>query len=121
MAIFGKGDANNLTLELAKAQVKNELYEERIGKLEAQIERLQEALVAATAPRAYEQILIDKAEPEVPSPEKLRKEEENLLFMKHMQNIEAPTFRDADDMIAALSGMIGVNAGSDSIHSNNES
>lgn len=120
MAMFGKGENPNLTLELAKAQIKNELYEDRIAKLEAQIDRLQEALVAATAPKAYEQILIDKSEPENKI-EKSRKEEENELFIKHMENLESPTFRDADDMIAALSGMIGVNAGSDSIHSNNES
>lgn len=123
MAIFGKGELKqaNLTLELAKAQVKNELYESMIVKFEAQIERLQEALVAATSPKAYEQILADKVEPSKPDPMKEQKAQEDELFRRHLENLEAPTFRDADDLISSLSGMIGVQTGADSMHGNQES
>ena len=123
MALFDskKGEDKNLTLELAKAQVKNELYEERIAELTAQVDRLQEALVAATAPRAYEQIQLDKAEPTPVDPEREKKKEEDRLFKEYLEQVEGPTFKDADDLIASLGALIGINPGQDSLHSNSES
>ena len=111
----------NLELELAKAQVKNEIYEAQILELNAQVCRLQEALVAASAPKAYDQMLMARQEPPKPDPDRERKEEEERLFKQHLENIEGPTFKDADDLVSTLGALIGINAGSDSIHSNSES
>ena len=124
MALFGEGTKGNdksLMLELAKAQVKNELYEEQIANLNKQVDRLQEALVAATAPRAYEQIQMDKVEPNVPDPRREQKEIEDRVLKDYLESVEGPTFKDADDLVASLGAMIGINPGTDSLHSNSES
>jgi multidrug resistance efflux pump len=115
----------DFTIELARAQAQNEIYKEQIDKLEAQVERLQEALVAATAPRAYEQIQRDKLDAIPADPEIIRqnkeREMENRLFRAHLETVEGPTFKDADDLIASLGRMIGVNPSATSTHSNDES
>lgn len=116
-----KGDEKSLMLELAKAQVKCELYEEQIVNLNKQVERLQEALVASVAPRAYDQIQMDKAEPSATDPKRAQKEEEDRVLKEYMEAVEGPTFKDADDLISSLGALIGVNPGSDSIHGNSES
>lgn len=115
----------DFTVELARAQAQNEIYKEQIVKLESQIDRLQEALVAATAPKAYDQIQRDKLDSIPPDPEVVRqnreREMENRLFRAHLETVEGPTFVDADDMIASLGKMIGVNPSATSTHANNES
>ena len=116
-----KGEERSLMMELAKAQVKNELYEEQISNLNAQVNRLQEALVAATAPRAYEQIQMDKIEPNVPDPKREQKEIEDRVLKDYMEAVEGPTFKDADDLVSSLGALIGINPGTDSLHSNSES
>ena len=122
MALFEKrGESKDLTRDLAKAEAKVEIYEDMIAKLEQQVDRLQEALVAATAPRAYEQIQMDKAEPPKPDPKKDQKEEEDRVLKEYLEQVEGPTFRDADDLISSLGALIGINPGQDSLHSNNES
>ena len=123
MALFDgkKGEEKSMMLELARAQVKNELYEEQIVGLNKQIDRLQEALVAATAPRAYEQIQMDKIEPVVSDPKREQKEIEDRVLKDYMEAVEGPTFKDADDLVSSLGALIGINPGVDSLHSNSES
>ena len=116
-----KGDEKSLMLELAKAQVKCELYEEQIVNLNKQVERLQEALVASVAPRAYDQIQMDKSEPSEPDTKRAQRDEEDRVLKEYMEAVEGPTFKDADDLVASLSALIGVNPGKDSLHSNSES
>lgn len=121
MAMFGKGDTKDALMELAKAQVKCELYEEMITNLNKQVERLQEALVASVAPRAYDQIQMDKADTTEPDPKRAIKEEEDRVLKEYMEAVEGPTFKDADDLVSSLGALIGVNPGRDSLHSNSES
>lgn len=116
-----KSEDKSLMMELAKAQVKNELYEEQILNLNKQVERLQEALVASVAPRAYDQIQIDKTEPATVDPKREVREIEDRVLKDYMEAVEGPTFKDADDLIASLGALIGVNHGNDSLHSNSES
>jgi hypothetical protein len=116
-----KGDEKSLMLELAKAQVKCELYEEMISNLNKQVERLQEALVASVAPRAYDQIQMDKVDTTDPDPKRAIKEEEDRVLKEYMEAVEGPTFKDADDLVSSLGALIGVNPGRDSLHSNSES
>lgn len=116
-----KGPERELLLELAKAQVKCELYEEQIANLNKQVERLQEALVASVAPRAYDQIQMDKVDTTEPDPKRAIKEEEDRVLKEYMEAVEGPTFKDADDLISSLGALIGVNPGRDSLHSNSES
>jgi hypothetical protein len=123
---WGKGDTGkDAAVELARAEAKCEFYKEQIVKLESQVEKLQEALVAATAPRAYEQLQRDKMEAIPADPETIRqnkeRETENRLFRAHLETVEGPTFQDADDLIASLGRMIGVKAGAESTHANDES
>lgn len=122
MGLFDKkGEDKNLLLELAKAQAKVELYEEQVRALNAQIDRLQEALVAATAPKAYDQMQIAKAEPMVPDPKREQREEEDRVLKEYLEAVEGPTFKDADDLVSSLGQLIGVNPGAESLHANSES
>lgn len=85
----------------AEAQAKAALEEN--SRLRAQIDRLQDALVATTAPRAYEDRKADTAAPQDPeAARKFRKEAE--LNAEVLYRMEQPTFKDADDMIAMLTG-----------------
>jgi hypothetical protein len=125
MALFNKDTGRDAAVELARAEAKCEFYKEQVIKLELQVDRLQEALVAATAPRAYEQLQRDKIEATPADPETIRqnkeRETENRLFRAHLETVEGPTFQDADDLIASLGRMIGVKSGAESTHANDES
>ena len=122
MGLFDKkGEDKNLILELAKAQAKVELYEEQVKVLNAQIDRLQEALVAATAPKAYDQMQIAKVDSSVPDPKREQREEENRVLREYLEAVEGPTFKDADDLVSSLGQLIGVNPGAESLHANSES
>jgi predicted metal-dependent phosphoesterase TrpH len=113
-------------LEFAKAIVKAELLQEANDKLHKQIDRLQEALVAATAPKAYESMMRDKDEGLAlqPTAEQLKKQEEKAeeeAFLKdYVDGMEKPTFADADDMISALSRIVGVAVAEEPVHANNQ-
>ena len=122
MAMFGKNE--NLIFELAKAQAKCELLEKEVERMHAQVDKLQEALVAATSPKAYDQMQYDKENSSVNIAEESKKfarsKEEERIISKYLEDIEKPTFTDADDLIASLGRVIGVNVGSEPLSSNNE-
>lgn len=123
MAFF-KGEDKQVILELAKAQAKVEILTEELNKAHQQIDRLQEALVAATAPRAYQQMQMDKesefVDYEAFEKEKAKRKAEDQLLKIHLENLEKPIFNDADDLISSLGAVIGVNVGADSVSGNDE-
>lgn len=109
-----------LTEKLAAEARANAALEEN-SRLRAQVDRLQDALVATTAPRAYEDRRADETIPvDTDHAKKFRKEAE--INAELLYRMEQPTFRDADDMIGMLTG---VNADEfmkpQSIHGNSES
>jgi len=112
-------------LEFAKAIVKVELLQEENDRLRAQVDRLQEALVAATAPKAYDSMQRDKANQleltPTPAQEKAQQErtEEQRFLKDYLENMEKPVFEDADDLVSSLGKLIGI-AQAEPIHSNSE-
>lgn len=112
-------------VEYGKAVMKAELLEAMVTGLQAQIDRLQEALVAATAPKAYDSMQRDKVNQleltPTPAQEKARqeREEEQQFLRGYLENMEKPTFEDADDMVSSLSKLIGI-AQAEPMHSNTE-
>ena len=85
----------------AEAQVKAALEEN--ARLRAQVDRLQDALVATTAPRAYEDMKSDQVVQGEPEQAKKHKKEAEINA-ELLWRMEQPTFKDADDMIAMLTG-----------------
>lgn len=112
-------------VEYAKAIVKAELLQEENERLIAQVDRLQEALVAATAPKAYDSMQRDKANQLelTPSPEQLKAQkdnsEEQQFLRSYLENMEKPAFEDADDLVSSLGRLIGVSS-PEPMHSNAE-
>jgi len=112
-------------MEFAKAVVKAELLQEENDRLRAQVDRLQEALVAATAPKAYDSMQRDKANQleltPTPAQEKAQQErtEEQQFLKDYLENMEKPVFEDADDLIGSLGKLIGV-SNPEPMHSNSE-
>lgn len=105
-------------LEFGKALMKAELLEEENKNLRAQVDRLQEALVAATAAKAYESMQQVKNDiktadsPEVLELRKRQREEENIM-KSHLENLEKPLFDSGDDLISSLGKVIGYNIGTE--------
>lgn len=114
------------SIEYSKAIVKAELLTEEVERLRAQVDRLQEALVAAAAPKAYEALQQDKYRtPDLTlTPEQLKIQQDNIKeqnFTKnYIENLEKSLFNDADDLISNLGAVIGINVGAEPIHSNDE-
>ena len=112
-------------IEYGKAVMKAELLEAVVAGLNAQIERLQEALVAATAPKAYDAIQRDKANQLelTPTPAQIKAQqeqtEEQQFIKDYLENMEKPSFKDADDLVSSLGKLIGV-AQAEPMHSNSE-
>ena len=108
-----------LLSEKLAAEARANAATEEISRLRGQVDRLQDALVATTAPRAYED---RRADTEVPvdtdHAKKFRKEAE--LNAELLYRMEQPTFKDADDMIAMLTGDADFMK-SVSVHGNSES
>jgi len=101
----------------AAAQVK--AAAEEIVRLRAQVDKLQDALVATTSPRAYEDMKSDQAVESNPDQTKKYKKEAEINA-ELLYRLEQPAFKDADDMIAMLTGDADFMK-STSIHNNSES
>lgn len=95
---------------------------EENDRLIKQVERLQEALVAKESPIAYAQMRMDQANADNPDDleERQRMKERNEFARRYAASIEEPFFVDADDMIAKLSGIVGMPTPK-SLHDNEES
>ena len=101
----------------AEAQAKAAVDE--ILRLRVQVDRLQDALVATTSPRAYEDMKSDQAVESNPDQtNKYKKEAE--INAELLYRMEQPIWKDADDMISLLTGDADFMK-SKSIHGNSES
>jgi hypothetical protein len=104
----------DLTIEKVRLEtqllVKVELIEtlqKRCDDQQRQIERLQDALVAREAPDAYADRKVDEAVVEESEEDLAREKRRQALALANRQVLDgmtAPTFKDADDMIAMLTG-----------------
>ena len=91
--------------------------------LRKQLERTQEALIAKESPTAYMHQKADEAKGEERpiSPEEARRNQiEKDIYKRHLTNIEAPLFDDAEDMMDQLRRSMGVPE-SQPLHNNEES
>lgn len=127
MALWGdaakKADQVDLATHM-EAIVKARMFEEENKRLHAQIDRLQEALVAATAAKAYESMQAAKFNVETtPNPEleaRIQFQRDEGEFMsKYIEYQEKPLFTDAEEMVMSLGKNIGLNIGDDAIHPGN--
>ena len=92
-------------LELVRAQVELEFLREENKSLKQQVEKLQDALVAASAPKAYDQIQMDKQLPE--TKEELERRMAQLRQVSYigayLEEMEKPSFENVDEMTNWLS------------------
>jgi hypothetical protein len=123
MAIFKKGQTEDLVklyAEKIAAEAQVKAAQEEITRLRSQVDRLQEALVATTAPRAYEDRRVEQTSSPVDVEELKKRRREAEINAELLYGMEQPTFKDADDMIEMLTGSADFGK-STSLHSNNES
>lgn len=122
--MFGKSNKDQqawvtLLAEKMAAEAQVKAAAEEISRLRAQVDRLQDALVATTSPRAYEDMKTDEAVQSNPEQVKKHKREAEINA-ELLWRMEQPTFKDADDMIAMLTGDAEFMK-SKSVHGNSES
>jgi hypothetical protein len=124
--MFGsKGDVDKVSLAThTEALVKARMFEEENKRLHSQIDRLQEALVAATAAKAYESMQAAKYNIDTaltPTQiEKIKNQQAEGEFMsKYIEEQEKPLFNDAEEMMLLLGKNIGINVGDEPVHSGN--
>ena len=111
-------DGNRKTLEakLAAAEAHGEAAKsiiddknEQIARLQAQVDRLQDALVARTSPQAYEDRKLDQQDAAyVPSEDTKNQAARARINGELLWHMEQPAFSSADDMISALTGATDV-------------
>lgn len=114
MGIWDKKEEAGLDpVKYATAIVKAEMLQAENQRLQKQIESLQDALVAASAPKAWASM--QAAKDIVPEPPlttqqiERRKQElaEAEYWNKHIEYTEKPLFTDADELVNSLGKMIG--------------
>ncbi len=92
--------------------------------LREQVSKLQEALFAKESPVAYQHMKMDEAaanfDDGLTPEQRERRNKVAEVTKKWVQQLEAPLFEDADDMVSALSKQIGAPEPS-SLHDNSES
>ena len=106
MAIFSKAKDQQileLLTEKLAAEAKALAAVEENTRLRSQIDRLQDALIASTSPRAYEDMKSDQAVQGEPEQAKKYKREAEINA-ELLWRMEQPAFKDADDMISMLTG-----------------
>ena len=94
------GNSNKDQLELVKAQVELEFLRKENESLKQQVEKLQDALVAASSPKAYDQLQRDKALPETKEEMESRMKalKEHAYIASYLEEMEKPSFEDVDEM-----------------------
>jgi len=116
-------------IKLLKLEMKIESLElilnskdKEIERLIAQVDRLQDALTATTAPIAYNDRRADQSDSTVDPEEVKRHKKQANINAELLYRMEAPTFVDADDMIGMLTGVTADEfMSSKSTHDNGES
>lgn len=118
--MFGnKGEKVDL-MAFAKALATSETLQEENKRLHAQIDRLQEALIAATAAKAYDSMQAAKYNLDSkPTPEQeaafAKQKQEGEFWSKYVEAQEKPLFTDAEEMIMSLGKNISVDVGGEPI------
>jgi len=97
----GKPSAEHLA-----ALVKAEVLERENATLREQVAKLQDALVAATAPAAYERIVAEKARQEAPDVGNEELMKEIQATRRYISELEDPRgiFRSADEFMSFFKG-----------------
>jgi len=92
-------------LALVRAQVELEFLREENKSLKQQVEKLQDALVAASAPKAYDQMLMDKQLPETKEEmeARMRMLKQYAYIGDYLEEMEKPSFENAEEMTNWLS------------------
>ena len=118
-----KGEKVDLAAYM-RAIVTTEHLQEENKRLISQVDRLQEALVAATAAKAYESMqsakfnLDTKLTPAQEAAVKERRDEGEFMA-RFSEYQEKPLFTDAEEMILNLGRNIGYNVGDDPVQPGN--
>jgi hypothetical protein len=92
-------------LALVRAQVELEFLREENKSLKQQVEKLQDALVCASAPKAYDQLLMDRQLPETKEEmeRRMRMLKQYSYIGDYLEEMEKPGFENADEMTNWLS------------------
>lgn len=106
--------------KLAAAREALESKDKEIARLQEQVEKLQDALVSTTSPKAYDDRRADIATVPVDQEQTKKRRREAEINAELLARMEQPTFKDADDMIAMLTGSVDFGK-SESVHGNSES
>lgn len=124
--MFKKSNKDQKILELLAqkmaAEARSEAALSENARLRAQVDRLQEALVSATAPNAYNDRRAAEMDAKELAPDSKRLKREAEINAELLYRMEQPTFRDSDDMIQMLTGVTAnefMQKGS--VHGNSES
>jgi hypothetical protein len=113
MALWDKMKEASPAVEYAKAIVKAEMLQAENDRLTKQIEKLQDALVAAQAPKAWDSMQAAKYMTPDPvyTPQEMearkKEEAEAEYWNKHLEYTEKPLFSDAEELVQSLGKMIG--------------
>src|SRR3990172_12597494 len=125
MAFLGGKGREELLIELAETKGENKALRSQVEFLQEQLRKTQDALIAKEAQEAYQD---QKAAEESARPVPLEVSERREKMKKQMEleknwleNMEAPLFKDADDMQAMLLPILNKPAESRSVHDNGES
>ena len=91
----------NDTIEFAKLEVKCQFLKQENERLNKQIDKLQDALVAASAPKAFDAMQRDRDLPETKEEAEMRLKalKEYSYIGAYLEELEKPTFDNADDMM----------------------
>ncbi len=114
----------SLTAQVALYEKFHDEQKEQIDKLQGQVERLQDSLMAASHPEAYRQVKDDQymdSLPEEPREGEEEQRERMRIQKEFIDNLEGPTFRDADDVMEMLTRSVGTQVATEPIHPNEES
>jgi hypothetical protein len=102
--------------------------QQEIVDLRAQLKNTQEALVAKQSPDAYREQKLAEYEANMPEPTEEQKEAARVQRIRaeaagnYISEMEAPLFKDRDDMISLLTKRVGAPlSDSPSLHGNDES
>jgi hypothetical protein len=114
--------------EIEMLRERLEEKQQEIVDLRAQLKNTQEALVAKQSPDAYREQKLAEYEANMPEPTEEQKEAARVQRIRaeaagnYISEMEAPLFKDRDDMISLLTKRVGAPlSDSPSLHGNDES
>lgn len=114
MGLWDKKEEPGLDpIKYATAIVKAEMLQAENERLQKQIESLQEALVAASAPKAYASMQEAKniSPDPILTPQEIERRKKEIaeaeFWNKHIEYTEKPLFDNADELVNSLGRMIG--------------